>query len=64
VISRAHAQFWKCLEALPEDIQRITKEKYRLWAQDNFHSSLHFKPLLRWEERDKRLVVKEAQSVA
>jgi hypothetical protein len=45
VISRTHAHFWKCFEALPENIQRIAKEKYGLWAQDSFHPSLHFKPL-------------------
>jgi hypothetical protein len=45
VISRAHAQFWECFDALPKDIQRIAKEKYRLWEQDCFHPSLHFKPL-------------------
>jgi hypothetical protein len=45
VISRTHAQFWECFKALPEDLQRIAKEKYRLWERDCFHPSLHFKPL-------------------
>jgi len=30
---------------LPEDVQRISKEKYRLWEEDCFHPSLHFKQL-------------------
>ena len=45
MISRTHAQFWACFNALPEDLQRIAKTKYRLWEQDCFHPSLHFKPL-------------------
>ncbi|MGA2176895.1 MAG: hypothetical protein ABSH38_18120 [Verrucomicrobiota bacterium] len=45
MISRTHAQFWECFNALPEDVQRIAKEKYRLWDRDCFHPSLHFKPL-------------------
>ncbi|HTA31595.1 MAG TPA: hypothetical protein VK731_13970 [Candidatus Cybelea sp.] len=45
MISRAHAQFWECFNALPEEIQRVAKEKYRLWEQDCFHASLHFKLL-------------------
>jgi hypothetical protein len=45
VISRTHAHFWDCFNALPEDVQRIAKEKYRVWGKNNFHPSLHFKPL-------------------
>jgi hypothetical protein len=45
VISRTHAPFWDCFHALPENIQRLAREKYRLWEQDCFHPSLHFKPL-------------------
>jgi len=45
VISRTHAQFWKCFHALPEEVQRIAREKYQLWEQDCFHVSLHFKLL-------------------
>jgi hypothetical protein len=56
VISRAHAQFWDCFNALPEDVQRIATEKYRLWQQDNFHPSLHFKQLKKdvWSVRINR----------
>jgi hypothetical protein len=45
VVSRTRPQFWECFNALPEYIQRIAKEKYRLWERDGFHPSLHFKPL-------------------
>jgi hypothetical protein len=45
VISRTHAQFWECFDALPENIQRIAKKQYRLWERDSFHPSLHFKLL-------------------
>lgn len=45
MISRTHAQFWECFNALPGDIQRIANEKYKLWGQDSFHPSLHFKAL-------------------
>ena len=46
MISRANAQYWDCFNALPGDIQRIAREKYRLWEKDCFHPSLHFKPLM------------------
>jgi hypothetical protein len=46
VISRTLAHFWECFNALPEDLQRMAKEKYRLWERDCFHPSLHFKPLM------------------
>jgi hypothetical protein len=45
VISRAHGQYWECFNALPLDIQRMAKAKYRLWIQDCFHPSLRFKLL-------------------
>ena len=45
MISRAHPHYWEQFNALPEDVQRIAKEKYRLWERDCFHPSLHFKPL-------------------
>ena len=45
MISRAHAHFWECFHSLPEDIQRLAKQKFHLWEQDCFHPSLHFKPL-------------------
>jgi hypothetical protein len=45
VISRADAHFWECFHSLPEEIQRMAHQQYRLWEQDCFHPSLHFKPL-------------------
>jgi len=46
VTSRTNADFWKCFNALPEDVQAQARQKYRLWQTDSFHPSLHFKPLL------------------
>ena len=45
MISRTHGQFWVCYNALPREIQRHAAEKFELWKQDCFHSSLHFKSL-------------------
>ena len=45
MISRTQEQFWECFNALPENIQRIAKKQYRVWEQDSFHPSLHFKLL-------------------
>jgi hypothetical protein len=45
VISRTHARFWDCFQALPQDTQHLARAKYRLWEQDCFHPSLHFKLL-------------------
>jgi hypothetical protein len=45
VISRTNARFWECLNALPPEVQQAAKEKYKLWEQDCFSPSLHFKPL-------------------
>ena len=45
MISRAHAKYWECFNALPSQIQDLAREKYRLWEQDCFHPSLHFKAI-------------------
>jgi hypothetical protein len=46
VISKAHANFWACFNALPAEVQRQARKSYELWRGDTFHSSLHFKPVL------------------
>jgi hypothetical protein len=46
VISQAHPDFWVCYQALPEEIQRQAREKFKLWREDAFNSALHFKPLI------------------
>ena len=46
MISQTHPDFWCCYKALPEEIQRLAREKFHLWQQDAFNAALHFKPLL------------------
>lgn len=46
MISRTTADFWVCFNALPPDIQVQSREKFRLWQQDAFNATLHFKPLI------------------
>jgi len=41
--------FWAAYGALDEDVKRRARKAYRLWAQNPFHPSLHFK-CLRSEE--------------
>ena len=45
MISRTHRKFWESFHELPSDIQNRAREKYRLWKEDSFNASLHFKPL-------------------
>ena len=45
MISKATGDFWEALRHLPRDIQQQAREKFRLWQQDPFHPSLHFKEL-------------------
>jgi len=53
VISQTHPDFWICFNALPEEVQRQAREKFRLWQQDAFNVALHFKPLIKdvWSVR-------------
>jgi hypothetical protein len=37
--------FWAAYGALNEDVKRRARKAYRLWAQNPFHPSLHFKCL-------------------
>jgi hypothetical protein len=37
------SSFWAAYKTLAEDVQRRARKAYRLWAQNPFHSSLHFK---------------------
>jgi len=46
VTSRAHRRFWDCFNKLPDQVQALAREKYRLWRIDPFHPPLQFKPLL------------------
>ncbi|WP_353929105.1 hypothetical protein WJM97_12290 [Okeanomitos corallinicola TIOX110] len=37
------AEFWRLYSALPPKIKQQAKKAYRLWINDQFHPSLHFK---------------------
>ncbi len=46
MISKAQEDFWRCYEALPRDIQKQARERFRLWQKEPFNPALHFKVLL------------------
>ncbi|MAS91788.1 MAG: hypothetical protein CMO55_01225 [Verrucomicrobiales bacterium] len=43
--SSTTSRFRKLFEDLPEQIQRVAREKYALWKEDSRHPSLHFKQI-------------------
>jgi len=43
VKSRTTDRFWKSYEALPPEIRKQAREAYRLFQQDPYYPSLHFK---------------------
>ncbi|MBM3190729.1 MAG: hypothetical protein FJZ90_18670 [Chloroflexi bacterium] len=47
--SRTLPSFWETYEALDEDIRRRARRAFRLWEQNPFHPSLHFKCINREE---------------
>ncbi len=40
---RANPKFWQFYAVLPENIQRLADENYKLLKRDPHHPSLHFK---------------------
>jgi len=44
----ASPRFWKCFEALPEQVQRLARKNYGLLKADPLHPSLHFKKINRF----------------
>lgn len=36
-------RFWKCYNALPEQVQKLADKNYALLRTDSLHPSLHFK---------------------
>ncbi len=42
----ASSRFWKCLDALPPEVQALARRNYALLKLSPAHPSLHFKPLL------------------
>jgi hypothetical protein len=51
--SRASRRFWERFDSLPRDVQTIARRAFRLWQDDPWHPSLHFKQLRpgRWSAR-------------
>jgi hypothetical protein len=41
--SDALPSFWAAYEALDETVRQRARKAYRLWAENPFHPSLHFK---------------------
>jgi hypothetical protein len=41
--SAALPSFWAAYEMLNADVKRSAKKAYRLWVENPFHPSLHFK---------------------
>jgi hypothetical protein len=41
--SRASERFWRLYHRLPPEIRRLADKNHRLWREDHWHSSLHFK---------------------
>ena len=39
----ASREFWRAYRQLPRDVRKAATQAYRLWQQDAFHPSLHFK---------------------
>ena len=53
MISKTHEDFWRCFHALPKATQKLAREKFHLWRDEPFNSSLQFKELLKdvWSVR-------------
>lgn len=41
--------FWEAYKLLPNNIQQAARKAYRLWSENPFHPSLHFKCINREE---------------
>jgi hypothetical protein len=41
--SVAIRQFWQAYRQLPREVRKQATAAYRVWQQDSFHPSLHFK---------------------
>ncbi|MVM30235.1 hypothetical protein GO755_09330 [Spirosoma sp. HMF4905] len=46
MINRTTSNFWKCYEALPEDIRELADKNYELLTINPTHPSLQFKKLV------------------
>jgi hypothetical protein len=45
MIGKTTAGFWSCFDRLPSNIQSLARQKYKIWREDPFHPSLHFKEI-------------------
>ena len=43
--SRALPEFWRCYDALPEEIRRRASKQYAIFAENPRHPSLQLKPV-------------------
>jgi hypothetical protein len=43
VNSRATSAFWSCYHALSPEARQLADKAYRLWRDNHWHPSLHFK---------------------
>ena len=41
--SKALPAFWKLYRALPDNVREQARRQYRIWSEDPFYPSLHFK---------------------
>ncbi len=41
--SKTTDRFWKCFHKLPEKIKKEAKKSYKIFKNDPFHPSLHYK---------------------
>lgn len=39
----ASPEFWQLFRELPQDVQKLARENYKLLQADPYHPSLHFK---------------------
>ena len=45
MIDKTDPAFWLAFARLPRDVQDAARQKHRLWLENPFHPSLHFKEL-------------------
>jgi hypothetical protein len=43
--SHATVDFWHAYQSLKPEIRRLARKQYRIWRQNPFHPSLHFKKI-------------------
>lgn len=51
----ASSKFWKCLDLLPSEIQKLARQNYKLLKENPNHPSLHFKSVFNGRFRSARI---------